>query len=113
MKTALPPLLPVADIQKRLLEIFPEGTPNRNYCTREIAAKTVFVMLYAGAVESRGAYIRPNQVTRMTNAQADKTTAEERLAWAKSSIAKESHNIPGRWYAVDTREPIRHETRKD
>jgi hypothetical protein len=60
-------------------------------------------MLYVGAVESRGAYVRPNQVTRMTNAQADKASLEERLAWAKASMAKESHNIPGRWYAVDTR----------
>jgi hypothetical protein len=113
MKAALPPLLPFPEIQKRLLEIFPEGTPNRGYCTREIAAKTVFVMLYAGAVEGRGVHIRPNQVTRMTNAQADKTADEERLSWTKTSLAKESHNIPGRWYAVDTREPIRDETLKD
>ncbi len=113
MKAALPAILLFPDIQKRLLEIFPEGTPNRGYCTREIAAKTVFVMLYTGAVESRGVYIRPNQVTRMTNAQADKTMDEDRLAWAKASLAKESHNIPGRWYAVDTREPIRDETLKD
>jgi hypothetical protein len=112
MKRALPPLLPFPEIQKRLLEIFPEGTPNRGYCTREIAAKTVFVMLYAGAVEGCGVYIRPNQVTRMTSAQADKGTDEERLAWAKASLRNE-HNIPGRWYAVDTREPIRDETLKD
>ena len=72
MKTGLPALPPFSEIQKRLLEIFPEGTPNRGYCTREIAAKTVFVMLYVGAVESRGVYIRPNQVTRMTSVQADR-----------------------------------------
>ncbi len=113
MKAELPPLLSVVDIQKRLLEIFPEGTPNRNYCTREIAAKTIFVMLYIGAVEDRGVYVRPNQVTRMTDAQANQTTEVQRLAWAKSSMAKESHNIPGRWYAVDTREPIRDESLKD
>lgn len=66
MKAALPPLLPFPEIQKRLLEIFPEGTPNRGYCTREIAAKTVFVMLYVGAVESRDVHIRPNQVTSIS-----------------------------------------------
>ena len=38
-------LLPVAEVQERLQAIFPEGTANRNYVTREIAAKTVFVML--------------------------------------------------------------------
>ena len=47
----LPPLLAVTDIHERLQTIFPEGTANRNYVTREIAAKTVFVMLYIGAVE--------------------------------------------------------------
>jgi hypothetical protein len=112
MKSVLPPLLPFTEIQMRLLEIFPEGTPNRGYCTREIAAKTVFVMLYAGAVENREVHIRPNQVTRMTDTQAEKATDEERLAWTKASLRKE-HNIPGRWYAVDTREPIRDETLKD
>jgi len=76
MTTALPPLLPVAEIQKRLGEIFPEGTPNRGYCTREIAARTVFVMLYVGAVETLGVYIRPNQVTRMTDVQAGCATEE-------------------------------------
>ena len=46
---ALPPLLTVPDIQERLQTIFPEGTENRNYVTREMAARTVFVMLYVGA----------------------------------------------------------------
>jgi hypothetical protein len=113
MKADLPPLLSVPEVQKRLLEVFPEGTPNRGYCTREIAAKTVFVMLYAGAVEERGVYIRPNQVTRMTSAQAAIYSKEGRLAWTKASLTKETHNVPGRWYAVDTREPIRDETLKD
>ena len=53
----LPPLMPlpprrsllaVTDIHERLQAIFPDGTANRNYVTREIAAKTVFVMLYIG-----------------------------------------------------------------
>lgn len=64
---SLPPLLPVSDIHARLQGIFPEGTSNRNYVTREIAAKTVFVMLYVGAVEGAGRWLRPNQVTRMTD----------------------------------------------
>ena len=42
------PLLTVAVIHERLQQVFPEGTGNRNYLTREMAAKTVFVMLYAG-----------------------------------------------------------------
>jgi hypothetical protein len=47
----LPPLIPFPTIAAWLPEIFPEGTPNRNFVTREIAAKTIFVMLYIGAVE--------------------------------------------------------------
>ena len=38
--TQFPALLPVTDIRERLQLIFPEGTPNRNYVIREMAAKT-------------------------------------------------------------------------
>jgi len=111
--TELPALLPVSEIQNRLFEIFPKGMPNRGYCTRDIAAKTVFVMLYVGAVEHSEIFIRPNQVTRMTDAQTERRTPEERFAWVKTSLAKERTEIPGRWYAVDSREPIRDETLRD
>ena len=47
---ALPALTPVSDIHERLQVVFPSGTANRNYVTREIAAKTVFVMMYIGAI---------------------------------------------------------------
>lgn len=66
----LPPLLSWNDIHARLPEIFPEGSANREHSVWEIAAKTIFVMLYVGAVEGRDRWIRPDQVTRMTNAQA-------------------------------------------
>jgi len=111
MEIPLPKLVAVADIQKRLLEIFPEGTPNRGYCTREIAAKTVFVMLYVGSVEGLG-YLRPDQVTRMSDAQAKKSDDSARRRWAAASLQK-SGNIRGRWYAVNTREPIRDETLRE
>ncbi len=48
---SLPPLPPVPEIHRRLREIFPEGTTNRNYATREMAARTIFVMLYIGAID--------------------------------------------------------------
>lgn len=94
----------------RLRLIFPDGTPNRTYCTREMAARTVFVMLYAGAIADAGRYIRPDQVTRMTNRQAARRTDEQRLAWASASLRKARSAIPGHWYAANTREPIRDET---
>ena len=67
----LPPLLPVPEVNQRLRTIFGDGTPNRNYMVREMAAKTVFVMLYIGAVEGTNRWLRPDQITRMTDAQAE------------------------------------------
>ena len=109
----LPPLLPVSDIHERLQAIFPDGTANRNYVTREIAAKTVFVMLYVGAVEDAGCWLRPDQVTRMTDAQAALTKDENREVWLAESMRPTAGNIEGRWYAVNTREPIRDETLRE
>lgn len=50
----LPPISDVGEIHARLHLIFPEGTSHRNYCTREMAARTIFVMLYVGAIEGKG-----------------------------------------------------------
>lgn len=106
----LPALCPWPTIQERLREIFPEGTPNRNASVWEIAARTVYVMLYVGAVEGRETWLRPDQVTRMTDAQADMLSDAERLAWAKASVKPSRSEIPGRWYAVNTRESVRDDT---
>lgn len=107
---ALCPLLSVSEIHNRLQDLFPEGSPNHNNCTWQIAAKTVFVMLYVDAVEGKDKWIRPDQVTRMTDAQTEKTGDEERLAWVKESLKNSKGEIPGRWYAVNTRESIRDDT---
>ena len=109
----LPLLLPVPDIHERLQTIFPEGTANRNYVTREIAAKTVFVMFYMGAAEGMDRWLRPDQVTRMTDAQAELTGDADRKAWAKESMRPAKGYIEGRWYATNTREPIRDETLRE
>ena len=106
----LPALLSVPEIHKRLQTIFPEGSPNRANCTWEIAAKTVFVMLYVGTIEGDDIWLRPDQVTRMTDRQAARTGAAERLAWTKESLKSSKGEIPGRWYAVNTRESIRDDT---
>ena len=108
--TTLPPVLPVSDISHRLQLIFPEGTLSRNYVTREISAKTIFVMLYVGAVEPNQRWIRPDQVTRMTDTQASLVTNGDREAWFRESMRSSTGNIDGRWYAANTREPIRDET---
>ncbi len=107
---ALPPLLSVAAIHARLEMVFPEGTSNRNYVVREMAAKTVFVMLYVGAVEGADRWVRPDQVTRMTDAQSGLGGAAARAAWLAASMRSTTDAIDGRWYAANTREPIRDET---
>jgi hypothetical protein len=107
---SLPPLLSWQEIHARLPTIFPEGSANRDHSIWEISAKTIFVMLYAGAVEGTNLWIRPDQVTRMTTAQAEQTGDDARLAWAKDSIRPSKADVPGRWYAVNTRESIRDDT---
>src|SRR2546427_10010209 len=107
----LPPELTVAAIGRWLPEIFPEGTPNRTYVIRGMAAKTLVVMLYAGAVEGSGRWLRPDQVTKMTNRQAARIDDAAREKWALDSVAPgKMKSVPGRWYAANTREPIRDET---
>ena len=107
---AFPPLLSVPEIQNRLQIIFPEGTTNRNFVIREMAAKTVFTMLYTGGIEGNDRWIRPDQVTRMTDAQSLMTGDQERQDRAVESMRSAAGNIEGRWYAANTREPIRDET---
>lgn len=106
----VPAPLPYGQIRERLLAIFPEGTPNRNNCTWEIAARTVFVMLYVGAIEGENVWIRPDQVTRMTDAQVAKRSDAERADWYANSLRPSKEDVPGRWYAVNTRESIRDDT---
>jgi len=109
----LPSVPSVALIHQRLQIIYPEGSPNRAYCVREMAAKTVFVMLYAGAVSDRDRWIRPDQVTRMTDSQAEHRTDTDRETWVVESLRPSKSAIPGRWYAANTREPIRDETLRE
>lgn len=106
----LPPLLSWSEIHARLPVIFPEGQANREHSIWEIAAKTIFVMLYVGAVEGSDRWIRPDQVTRMTNEQAVQTNDAARDGWATASVKPSKAEVPGRWYAGNTRESIRDDT---
>jgi hypothetical protein len=110
---ALPPYVTRSLVAERLPHIFPEGTPRRSYCVRELAASTVFVALYIGALEGTGRYLGPIHVYRMTDEQADSPGDADREAYV-SALKKKGHVIPGRrWYADNTREPIRDETLRD
>lgn len=109
----LPPLLDVPDIHRRLLQIFPDGTPQRNYCTREMAARAVFVMLYVGAVEGSGMWMAPKHVYRMGIAQAHLRSDQDRRVYI-AAVAKRGSQLPADcWFQDNTREPIRDETLRD
>lgn len=109
----LPPYVSRELVAERLPLIFPEGTPNRIYCTRELAASTVFVMLYIGALERSSCRLGPVHVYRMTDLQAASGSDEYRLSY-RANLRKKSYEVPGkRWYADNTREPIRDETLRE
>lgn len=104
---AIPPLTIIAE---RLPHIFPEGTEHRNYVIREMAARTVYVMFYVGAVEGSGEWIRPSQVTDMNDEQAAKTDEDSRRAWVANSMSTKKSRPADAWYAANSREPVRDET---
>lgn len=112
-KTPLPPYAPKALVAERLPLIFPEGTPNRNYCIRDLAASAVFTMLYIGAIEGGDTYLGPKHVYLMTDAIASQSGSEARRTYAADAM-KPGYRPPGtRWYADNTREPIRDETLRE
>lgn len=113
MTAMLPPYAPKELVLERLPLIFTEGTPNRQYCVRDLAASTVFTALYIGAVEGQDVYFGPVHVYRMTDMQAGEAELHQRLAY-REAVRKKNVSIPGeRWYADNTREPIRDETLRD
>ena len=78
-----------------------------------MAADTVFVLLYVGAVEGSGRFLAPKQIYRMTDAQARRLGDEDRLGYARESLTPGFSPRGSRWYADNTREPIRDETLRD
>jgi hypothetical protein len=104
----LPPLLDVTEIRRRLQIIFPEGTPERARCIGLAAARTIFTMLYVGAVEG-GAWLAPKFVYRMGDSQAKRTSEKDRLAYLAAVKRPGTPEPRDRWYRENTRESIRDE----
>ncbi len=107
----LPPLPSVEEIRERLRVVFPPGTPERAKCTGLPAARTIFVMLYVGAVEG-GEWLAPKFVYRMGSTQAAMTSDAERLAYLTAVKKPGAAEPPDRWYKENTRELIRDEALK-
>lgn len=104
------PVPQLSVIAERLPQIFPEGTEHRNYVIREMAARTVYVMFYAGAIEGSDNWIRPSQVTDMSDTQAATTDDDSRHAWIANSMSTKKIRPVNSWYAPNSREPVRDET---
>lgn len=107
------PLLPREEVHARLQAIFPDGSPNRAYLTRMLAASTVFVALYVDAIEGSGTHLGPKHVYRMTDEQAARVDDASRAAYSASVLRTGSHTEGRRWYQDNTREPIRDETLRE
>ncbi len=100
-------------LRQRLLRIFPEGLNGRAWAVAEHAAKSVYVFVYALAIEGVTAHrIRPAMVTTMSDQQAAQTGIAQRIDWWNTARRSRSPNriISGRWYAENSREQIRDET---
>lgn len=106
----LPELLPIPEIRERLELLFPEGTPDRAWFVREMAANVVYVMLYVGAVEGLERWLGPKHVYCMSEEQAGRLGDKERLAYGDNAWKAGFKPAGVRWYADTTREPIRDET---
>lgn len=109
----LPPLPSREEIAGRLSVIFPEGTTNRGYVTRDIAVKVVFVALYSGAIEGADRWIGPKHVYTMTDEYALKTSDADRLTYSANAWKRHASVVGKPWYKADTRESIRDETLRE
>lgn len=100
----------LSTIIARLPLIFPEGVENRQYCIREATAKTIAVMFYCGAIYGTHRWIRPSQVTDMSDEQIALVDQATREAWCVHMLSnKKKLRSPSAWYAVNSREQIRDE----
>lgn len=100
----------LSTIIERLPLIFPAGVENRLYCIRESAAKTVIAMIYCGAIHGTNRWIRPSQVTGMSDEQLARTGQSEREEWCAYMLSnRKKQRSPSAWYAGDSREQIRDE----
>jgi hypothetical protein len=104
-------LVPPLDlIRQRLSHIFPDGFPKRHDLIADRAAKSIQVMFYAGALEGAGVWVRPSQITRMTDSQMARQVSEDRLQWSKETLAAKAPVPANPWYGENTRESVRDDT---
>lgn len=110
MPHKLPAVPRLGTVRKRLQAVFTEGVNHRNYCVRDAAARTIWVMAYAAAVEGTERWIRPSMVTDMDDRQAAKLDDQSREQWYRRALAATKKRSAKPWFAPNSREQIRDET---
>lgn len=101
----------IEEVRRRLSLIIPGAQDPEGWARRELAAKTIFVMLYGYAIEGFDRWIRPTAVADMTDAQASQHNPEIRRSWLDTVQGRHRpRNVTGRWFSENTRESIRDET---
>lgn len=76
----------------------------RAWLTGRAAARSVYTMLYVGAVEGADRWARPSHVYRMTEQQAARLDDGDRAAYHRAPKA-----VGDRWYEDNSREGVRDE----
>ncbi len=104
---ALPALIGVEEVQRRLALIFPESCPDRALLVGKMAARVVFVFLYGGFLEGSNRQLRPSTVYFFTAEQARRTTPAAREDWLANAFKPRFRPAGQRWYADNSRESIR------
>ena len=107
------PLPTISEIKRRLQIIFSDSISDRNYVTNEVAAKTVFVMLYIDAIEGGNILLAPKHVYRMSTDMSNCQEDNERRAYYEKSKKKGYRPVGKAWYEDNTRESIRDDTIRD
>jgi hypothetical protein len=101
------------EMRERLTVIFPDGTSQRGYVVRDLAAKTIFAAIYIDAIEGNGQWLAPKHVYRMSDIQASLTSRLSRNAYAVNVMKPKGRSEGQQWYEDTSREPIRDETLRE
>lgn len=67
-------------------------------------------MFYTGAIEGADRWVRPSQVTGMSDEQAALLDDTSRTSWTIMSLEQKNWRPSAAWYAENSREPVRDET---
>ncbi|MGQ0802165.1 MAG: BsuBI/PstI family type II restriction endonuclease [Pseudomarimonas sp.] len=103
----LPDLVPLAEVGKRLDQLFPPSFPDRSILVGELAARVVFIALYGGMIEGQNRYLRPSHVYCFTSKQARQVSDTSRSAWIANANRRGYRPAGTQWYADTSKETIR------